>query len=124
MTAGAAGARWVLLLESGDPRRLCEAAAMAATAASLGTDVTLVWLAGGLQALVSGRLDTEPAEPRCAADLFAEARDTGRVRSLACSAAMVGSGVSPQTLRPSVDEIVGWPTIVSLLRSAEKSFIW
>jgi hypothetical protein len=54
-----AGTRWVLLLESDDAGRLSEAAAMAASAASLGTDITLVWLSGALEALVSGRLDGE-----------------------------------------------------------------
>jgi len=124
MTAGAAGPRWVLLLESNEPGRLSEAAAMAASAASLGTNVTLVWLAGALEALVSGRLDDGADGSGTAARLFAEARETGRVQALACSAAVVGSGASPQALRDSVDEVVGWPTIVSLLKSAEKSFVW
>lgn len=124
MTALASGPRWVLLLENGDPGRLAEAAAMAAAAASLGTDVTLVWLAGALQAFASGRLDEEPGGTGTAVRLLAEARETGRVRMLACSAAAVGSGVSPQRVRERVDDIVGWPTILSLLRSAEKSFVW
>lgn len=124
MTVGTGGSRWVLLLESNDPGRLSEAAAMAAAASSLGTDVTLVWLAGSLKALVSGRLDADSDEPGSAARLFAEARDTGRVQMLACSAAMVESGASPEALRTNVDDIVGWPTIVSLLRSAERTFVW
>jgi predicted peroxiredoxin len=119
-----AGTRWVLLLESDDAGRLSEAAAMAASAASLGTDITLVWLSGALEALVSGRLDEDPDEPRTASRLLAEARDTGRVQALACSAAVVESGATPEALRGSVDEIVGWPTIVSLLKSAEKTFVW
>jgi len=121
MTGGASGSRWVLLLESGDAGRLTEAASMAASAASLGSDVTLIWLAGALQALVSGRLDDGPGS---AADLLAEARETGRVRMLACSAAAVRRGASPDTVRSCVDEVVGWPTIVSLLRSSEKCFVW
>jgi len=124
MTPGAGGSRWVLLLTSGDPHRLSEAAAMAASAASLGTDVTLVWLSGALEALVSGRLDDEPGEPGTASRLLAEARDTGRLHAMACSAAVVESGATPEALRASVDDIVGWPTIVALLRNAEKSFVW
>jgi peroxiredoxin family protein len=123
MTAVAGGGRWVLVLESGDPDRLAEAAAMAASAASLGTDVTVVWLAGALRALLSGFLEAKQ-EPASAARLLAEARDTGRVRLLACSAAMVRCGASPERVRENVDEIVGWPTVVSLLRSAERSFVW
>jgi predicted peroxiredoxin len=119
-----AASRWVLLLETDDAGRLSEAAAMAASAASLGTEVTLVWLSGALEALLSGRLDDEPGEPGRASRLLAEARETGRVHALACSAAVVESGAAPEALRGSVDEIVGWPTIVSLIRSAEKSFVW
>jgi hypothetical protein len=37
---------------------------------------------------------------------------------------MVGSGFSPERVREMVDEIVGWPTVVSLLRASEKSFVW
>ena len=124
MSGQTAAPRFLLLLESGDPGRLAEAAAMAAAAVSLGTDVTLVWLSGAVEALVSGRLEAEAGEPGSAARLFAEARETGRLRSLACSAAMVKNRTSAQRLREKVDEIVGWPTVVSLLRAAEKSFVW
>jgi predicted peroxiredoxin len=124
MSGETAAPRFLLLLESGDPRRLAEAAAMAAAAVSLGTDVTLVWLSGALEALVSGRLEAEAGEPGSAAHLLAEARETGRLRSLACSAAMVKNRISPERLREKVDEIVGWPTVISLLRAAERSFVW
>jgi predicted peroxiredoxin len=124
MSAEPAAPRWVLLLQSGDAGRLAEAAAMAAAAVSLGTDVTLVWLSGAVEALVSGRLEEEAGEPGSAAHLLAEARDTGRLRSLACSAAMVKNRTSPDRLREKVDEIVGWPTVMSLIRASERSFVW
>ena len=124
MSAGAPAPRWVLLLASGEPARLSEAAAMTASAASLGIDVTLVWLSDALDALVSGRLEAEAEEPGSAARLFAEAREAGRVRSFACSAAMVRSGVSPSRAREMVDEIVGWPTVISAIKTAERSFVW
>ena len=124
MSGGAAASRWVLLLQSGDTGRLAEAAAMAAGAVSLGTDVTLVWLSGALEALVSGRLETEAGEPGSAAHLLTGARETGRVRFLACSAAMAKSRTPPERLREKVDEIVGWPTIISLIRASERSFVW
>jgi predicted peroxiredoxin len=124
MSGEAPARRWVLLLQSGDSGRLAEAAAMAAAAVSLGTDVTLVWLSGAVDLLVSGRLEAESGEPGSAAHLFAEARETGRVRLLACSAAMVKSRTPPERLRERVDEIVGWPTVISLIRSSERSFLW
>ena len=126
MTAGAAAPRWVLLLQSGDPARLYEAAAMTASAASLDTDVTVVWLSGALDALLAGRLDGGGGgpEPGSAAALFEEARASGSVRALACSAAMARGRYSPESVRERVDDVVGWPTIVSAIRAAEKSFVF
>lgn len=124
MSAGAPAPRWVLLLATGEPARLSEAAAMTAAAVSLGVDVTLVWLTDSLDCLLSGRLEAEGEGPGGAVRLFAEAREAGSVRSLACSSAMVKSKASPASVREKVDEIVGWPTVVSLLRASEKSFVW
>lgn len=124
MTGGPGGSRWVILLETADARRLEEAAAMAASAASLGEEVTVVWLSNAAEALLSGRLADQSQGPRSAARLFAEARETGRVRFLACSAAIGRSGVSAPGLRENVDEIVGWPTLVSVIRAAERAFVW
>ena len=113
--------RWVLLLRDADA--LAQAAGMAAAAGSVGTDVVLVWLGGALEALAAGRLD-DPQVPDGPARLIAEARETGRVTQLACSAdaARLPGGV-PQ-VRDRVDEIVGWPTLVSLIRAADRSFVW
>jgi predicted peroxiredoxin len=113
--------RWVLLLRDADA--LPQAAGMAAAAVSLGTDVVLVWLSDALAALAAGRLEDLDA-PDGVARLFAEARETGRVTQLACSAdaARLEGGVPG--VRDRVDEIVGWPTVVSLLRGADRSFVW
>lgn len=97
---------------------------MTAAAVSLGIDVTLVWLSEALDALVSGRLEDAADDPGGAARLFAEAREAGMVRFLACSAAMVHSRVPPERVREKVDEIVGWPTVISAIRAAERSFVW
>jgi len=121
---GGGRAAWVLLLQRGEPEALREAAAMTAAAVSLGLEVTLVWLDGALDALVSGRLEEEAEEEAGAGRLFSEARETGRVRYLACSAAAVRSKLGPERVREKVDEIVGWPTAVGLIRAAERSFVW
>jgi predicted peroxiredoxin len=113
-----------LLVQRDAPDVLYEAAAMTAAAVSLGVDVTLVWFDRALDLLASGQLHEDASGLERAARLFAEARETGRVRMLACSASMVGGKGSPGAVRERVDGIVGWPTTVSLIRRAERSFIW
>ena len=115
---------WVLLLQRGAEDVLYEAAAMTAAAVSLGIDVTLIWFDAALEALVSGRLAEEDQDPSSAGRLLAEARETGRVRHLACSASVVGRRLDREALGRRVDEIVGWPTAIALIRAAEKSFVW
>ena len=115
---------WVLLLHRDAEETLYEAAAMTAAAVSLGISVTLLWFDAALEALVSGRLSESEGEPRSAARLFAEARESGSVRSLACSASLVHRKLDPDRLAASVDGIVGWPTAISLIRAAERSFVW
>lgn len=128
-------AHWVLLLQRGSEDVLYEAAAMTAGAVSLGLDVTLVWFDHALAALAAGRLDgaaesSEPGEEDvpgtfgAAGRLLREAREAGRVRFLACSAsALAGSG-GIDGARRRVDDVVGWPTTIALIRSAEHAFVW
>jgi peroxiredoxin family protein len=114
---------WVLLLQRGAPDVLYEAAAMTASAASLGIGVTLIWFDGALEALASGRL-SESEELADAWRLLREGREGGRVQMLACSASMVAGRPGPDAVRAKVDGIVGWPTAISLIRRAERSFVW
>lgn len=122
--AGQATASWVLLLQRDSEEVLYEAAAMTAAAVSLGISVTLIWFDGALEALVSGHVADSEQDERGAGRLLREARETGRVRSLACSASMVARKLDPDALAASVDAIVGWPTAISLIRQAERSFVW
>ncbi len=120
---------WVLLLQRAAPEVLYEAAAMTAAAVSLGLSVTIVWFDGAFDALASGQLDapegsSEPGTAASAGRLFAEARATGHVRSLACSAAFVARPGPKSFARDRVDDVVGWPTAISLIRSAERAFVW
>jgi predicted peroxiredoxin len=115
---------WVLLLQRDSEDVLYEAAAMTAAAVSLGIDVTLIWFDAALEALASGRLAEEEAEAGNAGRLLREAREAGSVRLLACSASMVNRRIDRDRLSRCVDDIVGWPTAISLIRSAERSFIW
>ena len=122
-TSGVLRESWVVLLHRDEAGGLYEAAAMAAAASSLGVSVTLVWFDAALDALVSGRLD-ESGDGGGAAGLLADARETGRVRFLACSASAVRSEGGVGAVRERVDEIVGWPTVVGLIRAASKAFVW
>ena len=115
---------WVVLLQHGEPDALYEAAAMAASATSLSIAVTLVWFDAALEELVAGRLEEAGARPTSAAELLVAARETGRLRSLACSASAVSRRGAIERVRASVDEIVGWPTLISLMRAANKTFVW
>ena len=115
---------WVLLLQRDSEDVLSQAAAMTAAAVSLGIDVTLIWFDAALEALVSGRLSEEQDDAGNAGLLLREARETGSVRLLACSASMVNRRLDRDRISACVDGIVGWPTAISLIRSAERSFIW
>jgi len=122
---------WVLLLQRGSEDVLYEAAAMTAAAVSMGLDVTLVWFDAALERLSKGELDSdgspaarEPGTLEAAAALFSEARETKSVRWLACSASMVARKAAADEIRARVDDVVGWPTTISLIRSAERAFIW
>jgi hypothetical protein len=123
------GTRWVLLAQREAPDVLYEAAAMTASAASLGISVTVVWYDGALAALAGGRLDeaeeaSDPGTFGAAGRLFGESRATGLVRFLACSASARTSPGGLGAARERVDDVVGWPTVIGLIRTAEKSFIW
>ena len=123
MTDGSGRESWVVLLHRAEESGLVEAAAMAAAATSLGIAVTLVWFDGALEALVSGDLEESAGESNAAA-LLAGARETGLLRSLGCSASAVNRKLDLDAVRAAVDEIVGWPTAVSLIRAADKAFVW
>jgi predicted peroxiredoxin len=122
MTAGRES--WVVLLHRGEEDSLYEGAAMAAAAASLGISVTLVWFDAALAALVADRLDEPDGPGGSAAALLAAARETGLIRSLACSASAVNRKLGIERVREKVDDIVGWPTVVAQIRAANKAFIW
>lgn len=106
---------------------------MTASAVSLGLDVTLVWFDGALDALGDGNLDepagggagqARPGTIEAAGFLLREARASGRVRFLACSASALAARGGIERSRERVDDVVGWPTVIGLLRASEKSFVW
>ncbi|HEV8609395.1 MAG TPA: hypothetical protein VGS98_04920 [Thermoanaerobaculia bacterium] len=124
MTGPSDAESWVVLLQHSDEDALYEAAAMAASATSLGIAVTVVWFDAALDELVSGRLEERGERGTSPAALFAAAKETGRLRLLACSASAVGQRGKIDEVRKKVDDIVGWPTVVSMMRAAHKAFVW
>lgn len=119
----AAPETWLVLLHRAEESTLYEAAAMAASATSLGISVTIVWFDAALDALVSGGLGEEGDESSAAA-LLSSARATGLLTSLACSASAVNRAGGVAAARRAVDDIVGWPTVIPLIRRASRSFVW
>lgn len=114
---------WIVLLHRVEERTLYEAAAMAASATALGIAVTLVWFDSALDALVDGALGDVEDESTPAA-LFASARRTGLLRTLACSASAVNRPGGIAAARQAVDDVVGWPTVIALIRGSHRSFVW
>lgn len=136
VTGPDAGRPLVLLCHAGGWDRLYQAASAAASAASVGRRVDMVFFFGALEKLLAGTLDEVTLEPvdldaqrqlteriaeqgtRPVSSLLEAARGTGLVRVFACSASLALVGRSPEEAAPKVDEIVGWPTIVRLLDAA------
>jgi hypothetical protein len=122
--AGTTPGRWVVLVQRGDADALYEIAAMTASATALGVEVFLVWFGSALDAYVAGRLEEPSPTGASAAALLADAKESGRLRHLACSASAVSSLAGVDGVRARVDDLVGWPTVVSLMRAAERAFVW
>ena len=133
--------RLLLLCHHGGWDHLYQAGSCAATAAALGWRVDVVFYFGALDKLITGRLDEVSLEPRDAtrerelaaridelgtrgpASLFATAREAGSTQFLACSASLALLGHEPSAahaLGSGVDEVIGWPTTLSLLSAADR----
>lgn len=111
----------VLFLQSDDPERLHYAAMLAASAAALDWEVTLVLLGGALRRWVAGTLDEglpEPAPSGSSSLLFESTRAFGRLTVLTCGADVQASGLERPRVLERVDEISGLPSILLRTRLA------
>lgn len=107
-----------LLVGSGAPVRLEQAATMVASAVLLDWEVIVVWMGDALPLLVEGRLD-EGARPESRPSaLLAEARALGRVSYLACSADSRRLGRSRRELLGHVNDILAMTTILRRIQDA------
>jgi len=127
--------RLLLLCHDGGWDRLHQAASAAATAASTGWTVDVVFFYEALERLLDGTLDEAragDASERVLVDraeergvrppsmVFAAARSTGRCRFMACSASLGLLDRDPTEVDPeTIDEVVGWPTTVALLERSD-----
>lgn len=125
----------LLLCHSGRWDRLYQAFAAAASASAVGQEVILVFYFQALAKLVERRLDEFPS-PQAASEgarlgerayetgttppseLLAQARRSAKTRVLACSASVKLEGLEQSEVAKLVDEIVGWPTVTSLMSRA------
>jgi peroxiredoxin family protein len=123
------------LCHSGRWDRLYQAFAAAASASAVGQEVILVFYFQALAKLVEHRLDEFPSPPadgegaRLAerayeagttppSELLAQVRKSEKTRILACSASVKLEGLEQSEVAQLVDEIVGWPTVTSLMSRA------
>ncbi len=129
--------RLLLLCHRGDFEHLYQATSAAAAATAGGWRVDLVFYFDALARLISGRLDDPPSPSgewtRGIADRLddlplplpsqhlAAARATGRARVFACSASLRLVETESVVDRSGIDEVVGWPTVLDLMTSADQT---
>jgi peroxiredoxin family protein len=108
-----------LIVQSADPERLHYAAMLAASAAALDWEITVVVLGEALRKWVDGRLDDglkQPAPSGATALLFATTAAFGRMTVLTCGADVAAAGLSRAAVLQRVDEIQGLPSILLRIR--------
>ncbi len=114
--------RVVVFLQHGAWADRYQAATLAATAAALGDEVTVVLFFEPLRLWVEGRFD-DGAPPEAAAarvvslrGILEEVRRELGVRVVACDTAVLLAGLAPDAVRPLLD---GLDTLPSLWREAQ-----
>lgn len=108
-----------LIVQSADPERLHYAAMLAASAAALDWEITVVVLGEALRKWVDGRLDDglkQPAPSGATALLFETTAAFGRMTVLTCGADVAAAGLSRAAVLQRVDEIQGLPSILLRIR--------
>lgn len=108
-----------LIVQSADPERLHYAAMLAASAAALDWEITVVVLGEALRKWVDGRLDDglrQPAPSGATTLLFETTAAFGRMTVLTCGADVAAAGLTRAAVLQRVDEIQGLPSILLRIR--------
>jgi len=129
--------RFVIYAHNATYDKLHQVATIGLTAAAMGKDVVVVLLFWTIKKLAEGRVDEIDFPPEYAAaaedvrrllreknvprisQMFADARQIGHFRLIACSAGLEYMGVDPDTVAKNVDEVLGLPAILNLTAGAE-----
>ncbi len=127
----------LVLCHHGGFDRLYSAFSAAAAAGSMGRPANVVLFFEALERLMNEDLDQvilvpsdQAAQERMdervgarnastPADLWAALRGMEPVRTYACSASVALEGFTPAQVQSAVDEVIGWPTILTLMDDAE-----
>ena len=129
--------RFVLFVHGGTYDKLHQAATMALTAAAMGKEVYVFLMFWAIKKLAMDELDrvdfspayeahadevarmmTEKKAPKIS-EMFAEAKQVGSFKLIACSAGLEYMSVKYEDLAQKVDDVLGLPLILNLAAEAE-----
>jgi peroxiredoxin family protein len=129
--------RFVLFVHGGTYDKLHQAATIALTAAAMGKEVYVFLMFWAIKKLAMGELDrvdfspayeahadevarimTEKKVPKIS-EMFAEAKQVGSFKLIACSAGLEYMSVKYENLAEKVDDVLGLPLILNLAADAE-----
>lgn len=129
--------RFIIYAHNATYDKLHQVATLGLTAAAMGKDVTVVLLFWTIKKLAEGKINAVDFPPEYHAyheevtrllseskvpkisEMFAEARQVGKFRLVACSAGLEYMGVDADAVAKQVDEVMGLPAILSMAAGAE-----
>ncbi|TLY36156.1 MAG: hypothetical protein E6K60_08275 [Nitrospirae bacterium] len=131
--------KFVIFLHGGTYDKLHQAATIGLTAAAMGKEVYVFLMFWAIKKLASGEIDTIDFPPAYAAhagevaramtekkapkisEMFAEAKQVGSFKLIACSAGLEYMSVKYEDLASKVDDVLGLPLILNLAADAENT---
>ena len=129
--------KFVIFAHGGTYDKLHQAATIGLTAAAMGKEVYVFLMFWAIKKLALGELDRIDFSPAYEAhadevarmmiekkvpkitEMFAEAKQVGSFKLIACSAGLEYMNVQYEDLAPQVDDVLGLPLILNLAADAE-----
>lgn len=129
--------RFIIFAHNSSYDALHQVATLGLTAAAMGKQVTVVLMFWTIKKLADGQIDKVDFSPEHHVDgkevarllkekkvpkiseMFAEAKQVGHFRVVACSAGLEYMGVDGDVVAKNVDEVMGLPAILNLTAGAE-----